>query len=326
MLVIKKVALLTSGSDAPGMNAAIRAVVQFGLAAQLEMYAVHEGFRGLVEDSLFHIRSPDVTSMIQKPGTILYTSRYADFKSESAQATALQNLRRLDIDAVIAIGGSGTQCGLYDLSKKGMPVVGIIATINNDVYGTDISIGVDTALNVALEAIDRLNNSASALDRAFIVEVMGRDSGYLALMAGLAGGADAIVVPEQPIEPAEVAKLLHGAYRRCKHNALAVVAEGAKYNGDALAHYFQEHRTALGFDLRLTKLGHVQRGATPTAFDRILATRLGIHAVRTLTREIHGVMVGWKDGKPATVPLCEAVEKKKEFDSELLAQAKVLSI
>ncbi len=325
MLNIRKVALLTSGSDAPGMNAAIRAVVQFGLDARLEMFAVHQGFRGLVEDSLFHIRAPDVTSMIQKPGTILFSSRYAEFKSDSALEMALQNLKRLDIDAVIGIGGGGTQRGLYDLSKRGFPVVGIIATINNDVYGTDISIGVDTALNVALESIDRLNITASALDRAFIVEVMGRDCGYLALMAGLAGGADAIIVPEQPTEPDQVAALLHGAYRRCKHSALAVVAEGAKYNGDALVRYFDEHRTTLGFDLRLTKLGHVQRGATPTAFDRILATRLGIHAIQTIRQQTHCVMVGWKDGKPATAPLNEVVANKKEFDLELLAQAHVLA-
>jgi 6-phosphofructokinase 1 len=207
----------------------------------------------------------------------------------------------------------------------GFPVVGVASTIDNDLFGSDITIGVDTALNIALEAIDRLKTTASSHQRAFLVEVMGRDCGYLALMAGIAGGAEAVVIPELETDPDAVAKELRTAYERGKPHALIVVAEGAKYNAEAMAAHFRDHREELGFDLRVTTLGHVQRGGAPGAFDRILATRLGAGATEALARGESGVLVGIVKGDVITTPLREIVGKKKPLDLHLLELSRVLA-
>jgi 6-phosphofructokinase 1 len=207
----------------------------------------------------------------------------------------------------------------------GFPVIGVASTIDNDLYGTEISIGVDTALDVALEAIDRLKVTASSHERAFLVEVMGRECGYLALMAGIAGGAEAIIIPEVETDPEAVATELRAAYERGKSHALVVVAEGAQYNAEGLARYFQEHRERLGFELRVTTLGHVQRGGAPGSFDRLLATRLGASATEHLARGEHGILVGLLKGEVAATPLAEVVANKKPLDLRLLALARVLA-
>jgi 6-phosphofructokinase 1 len=205
-------------------------------------------------------------------------------------------------------------------------VIGVASTIDNDIYGTDMSIGVDTALNIALEAIDRLKATASSLQRAFLVEVMGRDCGYLALMAGLAGGAEAVVIPEFEMNPEALVEVLRAAYTRGKLHSIVVVAEGARYDAERLMHYFQEHRDSMGFVVRATILGHVQRGGIPTAFDRLLATRLAAGAVSELAAGRHGVMMGLNRGEISTTPLGEVVSNHKALDPKLIELARVLAI
>ena len=253
------------------------------------------------------------------------SARCPKFKTEEGRLKALRQLHQHDVDALVIIGGDGSQAGAYALSQMGFPVVGIASTIDNDLYGSDITIGVDTALDVALEAIDRLKVTAASHQRAFLVEVMGRDCGYLALMAGIAGGAEAVVIPEVETDPEAVAAELRAAYERGKAHALVVVAEGARYNAEGLARYFQEHRERLGFELRVTTLGHVQRGGAPGAFDRLLATRLGAAATEHLARGEHGLLVGLLKGEIAATPLAEVAANKKPLDFRLLELAQVLA-
>lgn len=225
----------------------------------------------------------------------------------------------------MVIGGNGSQTGAYKLSQMGFPVVGIASTIDNDLYGSEITLGVDTALNIALEAIDRLKVTASSHQRAFLVETMGRNCGYLALMTGIAGGAEAIAIPETRTDPELIATELRQAYDRGKPHAIVVVAEGAEYNAEGLARYFKEHRDRLGFDLRVTTLGHVQRGGTPGVFDRLLATRFGAAATEVLAKGQHGVLVGLLKGEIALTSLGEVAAQKKELDTALFDLAHVLA-
>ncbi len=322
---MKRIAVLTSGGDAPGMNAAIRAVVRAGIASGLEVWGVRRGFAGLVAGSFVPLGARDVGGIIQRGGTILGSARCEDFKKEATRLEAVRALNQNDIDALVVIGGNGSQSGSYALSEMGVKVVGVASTIDNDLYGSDITIGVDTALNIALEAIDRLKVTASSHQRAFLVEVMGRKCGYLALMAGIAGGAEAVVIPEVETDPEVIAEEIRLAYQRGKPHAIIVVAEGAEYNAAALERYFEKHRERLGFDLRVTTLGHVQRGGEPSAADRILATRLGAAAVEQLLEGNFGVLVGWIKGDIATTPLKDVVSKTKPLDLSLLKLANVLA-
>ena len=256
---------------------------------------------------------------------MLGTGRCQEFKTDDGRAQALHNLQQKEIEALIVIGGDGSQHGSCLLSQAGFPVVGIASTIDNDLYGSEITIGVDTALNIALESIDRLKVTASSHRRAFLVEVMGRDCGYLALMAGLTGGAEVVVIPEVEVQPEQVAKELRAAYERGKAHAIAVVAEGARYNARALSAYFQEHQERLGFELRVTTLGHVQRGGVPGAFDRLLATRFGVAAVRRLETNECGVLMGLLNGKVSSTPLAEVVSNRKILDKQLMEVAQILA-
>lgn len=324
-MLIRKIAVLTSGGDAPGMNAAIRAVVRAGIGKGWEAIGIRHGYWGLIGDNILPLASRDVGGIIQEGGTMLGSTRCPQFKTDEGRQLALRNLHLHGIDALVIIGGNGSQCGAYELSKMGFPVVGVASTIDNDLYGFDITIGVDTALNIALEAIDRLKVTASSHQRAFLVEVMGRDYGYLALMSGIAGGADAIVVPEIDVDPEAVAEALRDAYRRGKAHALVVVAEGAKYNAEKLQHYFNEHQERLGFELRATILGHVQRGGAPDAFDRLLATQEGAAAVDQLEQGIFGVVVGLSKGEIMAKPLADIVNNRKPLDIKLMELAKILA-
>jgi 6-phosphofructokinase 1 len=237
---------------------------------------------------------------------------------------ALRHLAQHGVEALVVIGGNGSQTGAHALAEMGFPVVGVASTIDNDLVGSDITIGVDTALNIALEAIDRLKITASSHQRAFLVEVMGRHNGYLALMAGIAGGAEVVVIPEIEFTPEQVAETLGKAYERGKAHALAVVAEGAKHDADALARCFKENQRLIGFDLRVTTLGHVQRGGAPTAYDRILASRLGAGAVAALARGEQGVVCGMINGAVKTTPLAEIVGRVKTISPDLFELARVL--
>jgi 6-phosphofructokinase 1 len=308
------------------MNAAIRAVARTGIAYGWEVLGVRQGYRGLLAGDVQPLGARDVGGMIQRGGTMLGSARCPEFTTGQGLRTALSQIEALQLDGLIVIGGNGSQKGAHDLARLGARVVGVASTIDNDLCGADITIGVDTALNIALEAIDRLKVTASSHGRAFLVEVMGRDCGYLALTAGIAGGAEMIVIPEVDVEPEEVADAIRGAYERGKAHAIIVVAEGARHNAGALGSYFREHQNRLGFDLRITTLGHVQRGGTPGAFDRMLATRLGAAATSCLAHGEHGVLVGMRHGTVARTPLHEVVAGRKELDVSLLALARTLAM
>ncbi len=322
---MKRIAVLTSGGDAPGMNAAIRAVVRTGLDKGWEVFGVRHGYTGLIRGDFIPMGARDVGGIIQRGGTVLGSARCPEFKTEEGRLKALNQLQEQNVSGLIVIGGNGSQTGAHMLSQMGFPVVGVASTIDNDLYGSEITIGVDTALNIALEAIDRLKVTASSHQRAFLVEVMGRDCGYLALMAGIAGGAEAVVIPEVETDPETIATELRAAYERGKAHALVVVAEGARYNAEGLARYFQKHQERLGFELRVTVLGHVQRGGAPGAFDRLLATRLGTAAIEYLSWGEHGLLVGLLKGEVTATPLAEVVANKKLPDLHLLELARVLA-
>lgn len=320
-----RVAVLTTGGDAPGINAAIRAAVRTGIDRGWEMLGVRHGYAGLVKGEFLSLGVRDVGGIIQQGGTMLGSFRFPEFKAEEPQLRAVDILNERQIDAAIVIGGDGSQSGAFALDQKGFPVVGVASTIDNDLCGSEITIGVDTALNIALEAIDRIKVTASSHERAFLIEVMGRNCGYLALASGIAGGAEAIVIPEIETDPEVLAQCLRQGYERGKPHAIVVVAEGSHYNAEGLTRYFQEHRERLGFDLREVKLGHVQRGGSPTAFDRILATRFAAAATECLAREQHGVLIGLNKGEITAMPLGDVVGKKKALDPCLLRLASVLA-
>jgi 6-phosphofructokinase 1 len=323
--MIKQIGVLTSGGDAPGMNAAIRAVTRTAIGKGWNVFGVRHGFAGLIADNFIPLRARDVGGIMQVGGTMLGSARCPEFKTEDGRVLAIRALSQRDIDALVVIGGNGSQSGAYELSRMGFPVVGVASTIDNDLAGSEITIGVDTALNIALEAIDRLKVTAASHQRAFLVEVMGRECGYLALMAGMAGGAELSLIPEAEVDPEDVASTLRAAYQRGKTHALVVVAEGAKHDAAALAAYFALHRERLGFELRVTTLGHVQRGGTPGAYDRLLATRLGAAATDRLAKGEHGILCGQIKGEMVATPLAEVVSRKKPLDTSLLELANVLA-
>jgi 6-phosphofructokinase 1 len=320
-----RVAVVTTGGDAPGINAAIRAAVRTGIDKKWEMFGVRHGYAGLVRGEFVQLGLRDVGGIIGKGGTMLGSIRFPEFKKEELQLQAVHTLRENKFDSAIIIGGDGSQAGALALWNKGFPVVGVASTIDNDLYGSEISIGVDTALNVALEAIDRIKVTASSHERAFLVEVMGRKCGYLALVAGIVGGAETVVLPEVETDPEAVAQCLRLAYERGKSHAIVVVAEGARYNAEGLAQYFREEQERLCFELREVTLGHIQRGGTPGAFDRLLATRLAAGATERIARKEFGVLIGLIKDEIVGTPLTEIVGKTKVLDPGLLSLASVLA-
>jgi len=321
---MKKIAVLTSGGDAPGMNAAIRAVVRSGIAKGWEVYGVKNGYSGLLAGNFLFLGPRDVGGIMQRGGTMLGSARSLEFKTDAGQKKAIRNLISMGIECLIVIGGNGSQTGSFKLSQLGFPVVGVASTIDNDLYGSEITIGVDTALNISLEAVDRLKITASSHQRAFLLEVMGRDCGYLALMTALAGGAEAVIIPEVPTKPEEVAKIIEEAYEKGKAHAIVIVAEGAEYNAEKLSNYFKDHYETLGFDLRVAILGHIQRGGDPSAYDRLLASRLGSGAVEAMANGNYGVLTGWMQSKITYTPLSEVVANKKVLDKSLIELAAIL--
>jgi len=322
---MRRIAVLTSGGDAPGMNAAIRAVVRQVCARGWEAVGVQYGFRGLLDDQLRPLGPRDVGGIMQLGGTVLGSARCEDFRTLEGRSQALRVLAARGVDGLVVIGGNGSQAGAHTLSAEGFPVVGVASTIDNDLLGSDITIGVDTALNVGLEALDRLRVTASSHNRAALVEVMGRHCGYLALMLGITGGAEAIVIPEAELEPDEVAAVMQRAFDRGKAHAIVVVAEGARNNATRLVPFFRLNRQRFGFELRATILGHVQRGGTPTHFDRLLATRLGTAAVERLAVGEHGVVVGLSGRDLDATPLGDLVGRTKAPDLTLLEMARTLA-
>jgi 6-phosphofructokinase 1 len=322
---MQRIGILTSGGDAPGMNAAVRAATRAALARGWDVHGVRNGYAGLLNDDMAPLHAREVGGIIQRGGTVLGSARAPEFQQEAGIRKALANLGGRGLDALVVIGGNGSQSGSYRLHQMGFPVVGVASTIDNDLCGTDVTIGVDTAVNITLEAIDRLRTTASSHKRAFLVETMGRNCGYIALMTGIAGGAEVIVTPESEVEPHEVAERLGAAYTRGKTHAIVVVAEGAKHGARMMMEYFREHRSTIGFGLRVTTLGHVVRGGVPTAADRVLATRLGAAAIDHLARGETGVMMGTLCNSIEATPLADIAGKTKPIDVALLELARVLA-
>lgn len=323
---MKRLAVLTSGGDAPGMNAALRAVTRAALARGWEVCGVRNGYAGLLADTIDPLQARDVGGIVQRGGTFLGSARCPEFTEAAGRAKALRNLAARGIEALVVIGGNGSQTGAAALAREGFAAVGVPSTIDNDLYGTDVSIGADTAINVTLEAIDRLRTTASSHQRAFVVETMGRDCGYIALMAGIAGGAEVIAIPESETTPQEVAERLRGAYGRGKTHALVVIAEGARCGVRELMQHYQAHKDSIGFELRVTRLGHVVRGGAPSAADRVLATRLGAAAVQNLSEGRHNVLAGFVRGELAATPLAEIAGRTRPADAKLLELARVMAL
>jgi 6-phosphofructokinase 1 len=307
------------------MNAAIRAAIRTGQTREVNMWGVYQGYSGLIEGNFKRLGSRDVGSIIQRGGTVLGSARCPEFQTEEGRELAIRRMRGAGIEGLIVIGGNGSQTGANALREMGFPVVGVASTIDNDLYGSDITIGVDTALNVALNAIDNLKVTASSHRRALLVEVMGRKCGYLALMAGIAGGAEAIVLPEVDVVPEQLATRIQDVYERGKPHAIVVVAEGAKYNAEGLCQYFKEHGLLRGYEFRSTVLGYVQRGAVPTCSDRLLGTRLGSEAAEQIIAGNHGILVGIIKGELTTTPLDQVVQRKKPLDPWFLEAADMLA-
>ena len=320
---MKRIAVLTSGGDAPGMNAAVRAVVRAGLDKHVEVFGIRQAYQGLLSGDMALLSSREVSGILQRGGTVLQTARNAEFKTVQGQKKGRRRLNENGIEGVIVIGGDGSMRGALALHKMGMPVIGIPASIDNDIWGTDTSIGVDTALNTILDAVDRLRDTATSHSRAFVVEVMGRDCGYLAVMAGILGGAEIVVTPENGVTMDAIATALEDAYIRGKTHAIAVLAEGAPYQGPELAHYLEQKH--IGFEIRLTILGHTQRGGSPTAFDRLLATRMGVYAVDLLLSGESGMMVARVGREQKPVPLAESSAKTRQITPEYFDLARILS-
>ena len=316
---IQRIAVLTSGGDAAGMNATIRAVTRSGLERGWDVIGVRDGFVGLLDGRFTALSARAVGGIIQRGGTVLGSSRLPALLEADTQRATAERVRRERIDALVVIGGNGSQTGAAALAGHGVKSVGIASTIDNDVAGFDITLGADTALGVALEAIDRLKVTAASHRRISVVEVMGRDCGYLALATGIAGGAEAIVIPEVPSTLDDIVRKVRDAFARGQTHALIVVAEGAALATAAIVSHVEAHVENLGLGVRATILGHVQRGGTPGPFDRLLGSRLGFAAVHQLAEGAHGVVLGLAGGRVVALPFGEVVGKVRRLDPELIA-------
>ncbi|MBK8026615.1 MAG: 6-phosphofructokinase [Chloroflexi bacterium] len=320
---MKRIAVMTSGGDSPGMNAAIRAVVRTGMELGIETYGIRQGYSGLMNGDFNPLTSVEVSGILQRGGTILQTARNEEFKTPAGQKKALRRLNEKNIEGLIVIGGNGSLTGALALHKQGFPTVGIPGSIDNDIFGTDMCVGVDTALNTILDALDRLRDTATSHQRAFLIEVMGRNCGYLALMGSILGGAEVVVTPEREVRMEEVASALEDAYVRGKTHAIAVIAEGAPFKVTDLAEFLTGKN--VGFEIRLTILGHIQRGGSPSAFDRLLATRMGVKAVRVIDAGESGVMVAQQGREMKTIPIEEAISQIRPIRESDFEMARFLS-
>jgi len=321
----RRIGVLCSGGDAPGMNACVRAVVRAGHAAGFEVLGVKRGYAGLLDGDAEALSSRAVGGLLRHGGTEIMTARSAQFMTEAGQRQAIQRMQELGMEGLVVLGGDGSTRGAIALKDLGAHVVVIPATIDNDMAATEMSLGVDTALNTIIDAVDKIKDTASSLQRGFVVEVMGRNCGYLALMAAIAGGAELVVLPEIPLEPDRITRELEDALSRGKPHFIVIVAEGAKPTAAEVAEIIGQAGADREYQARLTVLGHVQRGGTPSAFDRLLASRMGAHAVELLASGQHGRMVVWRQGRVASCTLEEALEAKRPDWHDLYALADVLS-
>lgn len=319
---MKRIAVLTSGGDAPGMNAAIRAVVRSGHYHGLEVYGVLSGYAGLIEGNMKKLTLRSVGDIIHRGGTVLYSARCDEFKTEEGQKKAVEQLKKKKIDGLVVIGGDGSFRGAKALTSLGFPTIGVPGTIDNDISGTDFTIGFDTAINTVIDCIDRIRDTATSHERAYVIEVMGRNAGDIALWAGLADGAESILIPEVPFDLNEVIDRVRLASERGKRHSIIVLAEGV---GSGVQ-FGEKIKQALSVESRVTVLGHVQRGGSPTAFDRVLASRMGAKAVELLLNSEKDKMVAIRNNKILGVNIDEAFSKAHQPDLELYELAKILSI
>lgn len=321
---MKRIAVFTSGGDAPGMNAAIRAVVRMAVYHNVEVFGIQYGYRGMIQGDMIPLQSRSVSNIIQRGGTILRTARSEEFMTYEGREKAFNNLRLNGIDGVIGIGGDGTFKGLSKFMEEfPVKVVGVPGTIDNDLYGTDYTIGFDTAVNTALSTIDKIRDTAAAHERLFYVEVMGRDAGFIALDVGIASGAEYIAIPETETNIDDLREMLRH-YRKDKSSAIIIVAEGDE-EGNAFD-IANKVKDAAGYDYRISVIGHVQRGGSPTALDRCLASRLGAAAVEKLINGKSGIMVGEINWNISEIPLEETWRKHKNIKPHLLELARILSM
>ena len=321
---MKKIGVLTSGGDAPGMNACIRAIVRCGVRQRLEVIGIRRGYAGLLEGEFVKLGPRSVANIIHRGGTFLETARCNEMKTAEGMKKAVQALHQEGIDGLITIGGDGTFRGATALAEAGqIKVIGIPGTIDNDVYGTDYAIGFDTAINTALDAIDKIRDTAGSLQRPFFIEVMGKDRGFIALDVGIAGGAEDILIPEIETKIEELCLDISRNFKRGKKSSIVIVAEGDDAGG--VFRVAQQVWERLRLDYRICVLGHIQRGGSPTARDRILASKLGAAAVDALVNGKSGYMVGELKGEIVLTPLSETWEKRKELDNNLLQLVKVLA-
>ena len=319
---IRNIAVLTSGGDCPGMNAAIRSVVRTALANNINIYGIEQGYKGLIENNFIELKSRNVSNIIHRGGTFLRSARSEEFKTEEGQKTALKNLEDNKIDGLIIIGGDGSLTGANVLREKyNFNVIGIPGSIDNDIFGSEMSIGVDTALNTIVNCIDMINDTASSHDRTFIIEVMGRNCGYLAIMSAIAGGAEAVLVPEVKYDIESIIRKIQKRYEEGKTRSIIIVAEGVGSAYD----FGKVFGMIGGFETRITVLGHLQRGGSPTVFDRNLATRMGTKAVESLKEGKTGVMVGLQKSEMSLIQLKDVIGNKKKIDKNLLKIADILS-
>jgi len=324
---IKKVGVLTSGGDSPGMNAAIRAVVRSCAYHKLDCVGIYRGYEGLIEGDFEPLGARSVKNLINRGGTFLKSARSEEFRTKKGRATAYKKLKEARIDALIVIGGDGTFRGALALGgEHHFPIIGIPGTIDNDINGTDYTIGYDTALNTVVEAIDKIRDTAHSHNRLFLVEVMGRDAGDIALSAGIGAGAEVILIPEQKLGRERLIESLRRSKKSGKTSSIIVVSEGDEVGKNIfkVAKYIEKNMK--GYEVRVTVLGHVQRGGSPSCRDRVLASRLGVNAVDALLRREKNTMIGIKNNKIVSVPFSESIKGDNEIDVELIRVADITSI
>lgn len=326
MSEIKTIGIFTSGGDAPGMNAAIRAVTRSAIFNGLKVKAIYRGYKGLITGEIKEFKSQDVSNIIQQGGTILKTARSEEFRTAEGRKLAYDTLIKEEIDALVAIGGDGTLTGARIFANEyNFPIVGVPGTIDNDIFGTDSTIGYDTALNTILDAVDKIRDTASSHERLFFIEVMGRDAGFLALNGAIASGAEAAIIPEISTEVDQLEEFIKQGFRKSKNSSIVLVAE-SEITGGAMHFADRVKKEYPQYDVRVVILGHVQRGGSPSAFDRILASRLGAASIEALMDGQRNVMVGIENDKVVLVPFSKAIKNDKPIDPELIKVLKSLSI
>ena len=323
---IKCIGLLTSGGDAPGMNAAIRSVTRAAIFNGIRVKAIYRGYKGLITGEIQEFQTQNVSNIIQQGGTILKSARCAEFRTPEGRQLAYENMLKEEIDALVVIGGDGTFTGARIFAQEfNVPIVGLPGTIDNDLYGTDSTIGYDTALNTIIDAVDKIRDTATSHERLFFIEVMGRDAGFLALNSALASGAEAAIIPERETKVDQLEELIKNGFRKSKNSSIVIVAE-SDVTGGANGLAERMHKEHPEYDVRVTIIGHIQRGGSPTAYDRIIASRMGVAAIDALMDEQRSIMIGIVNNEIVHVPFTKAIKDDKPVNEQLLGVIQILSI